>query len=426
MSDGYPAPKAKDGMAAFPLANGNVLLICNQEDADAAARFRPRPPGSTSTTAGILNGILDTHYGPRAFAYDAFAGGGTTSIEVEPRGLRRRVKDHWSLVGTLRNCAGGTTPWGSWLSCEETTDSASATGLAQNHGYVFEVPLNTSPGSPVTPIPLKLMGRFSHEAACVDPATKIIYQTEDQGDGSGFYRFIPSPLPAKPGDLNTAGGSLEMLKIDLAAGYEAAINQTVGVALPCSWVPIANPDPSPPTVGSGATLVSAVFKQGLDAGGARFRRLEGCWFDGGKVYFDSTTGGDVGLGQIWVYDPSRETVTLLFESSGIDVLDLPDNLCVSPRGGILLCEDGGGVQFLRGISQSGEIFDFARNIHNSIEFAGACFSPDGQTLFVNLYGRSTVRTTAPYKSPTLKIVGPEKNDLALTLAIWGPWKSGLL
>lgn len=426
MADGFPVPKARDGMAAFPLANRNILLVCNHEDNDAANRFRPRPPGSTSTTAGILNSILNTHYGPRAFAYDAYAGGGTTSIEVQPNGQRRLVRQHWSLVGTLRNCAGGLTPWGSWLSCEETTESSSATGLAQNHGYSFEVPIDTTPGFPVVPVPLKLLGRFAHEAACVNPANGIVYETEDMGDGSGFYRFVPSTPPAKPGDLAANGGVLEMMKVDLASGYETAINQQVGVALPVSWVSIADPDPVPPTAVVGGITVSAVFKQGLDAGGARFRRLEGCWFDGGKVYFDSTNGGDKGLGQVWVYDPSAETLTMIFESPGVDVLDAPDNMCVSPRGGIVACEDNGGVQFLRGISQSGESFEFARNIYNAIEFAGACFSPDGMTLFVNIYGRSSVRATLPYKSPMQIILGPERHELATTLAIWGPWNSGLL
>src|SRR5437867_4438268 len=119
MADGFPVPKAMDGMAAFPLGNGNILLIRNHEDAEVPNRLRPRPADSTSSTAGILNPVLNAHYGPRAFAYDAYCGGGTTSIEVEPR-LRRRVREHWSLVGTFRNCSGGVTPWGSWLSCEET------------------------------------------------------------------------------------------------------------------------------------------------------------------------------------------------------------------------------------------------------------------------------------------------------------------
>jgi secreted PhoX family phosphatase len=424
MDDGFPVPKAMDGMAAFPLANGNVLLIRNHEDSETGARLRPRPPGSTSSTAGILNGILNTHYGPRDFAYDTYAGGGTVSLEVEPRGRRRRVSEHWSLVGTLRNCAGGPTPWGSWLSCEETLEAPSPTGYAQDHGYVFEVPVVTSPGSPAAAVPLKRLGRFAHEAVAVDPATGIVYETEDQGDTSGFYRFVPDVKPTQPGQLGP--GRLEMMRLGGMVNYEAAIGQTPGVALPVDWVPVANPDPTPHTVVVGGVTMSAVYYQGLGAGGAIFRRLEGCWYSEGKIYFVSTNGGNMGFGQVWVYDPRAETVKLIFESPGVDVLDGPDNIAVSPRGGLILCEDAGSAQYLRGISTSGQIFDFARNLHSSVEFAGTCFAPDGKTLFVNIYGRSTVRTTAPYKSLVQIPVGPEKRERAITLAIWGPWGSGPL
>ncbi|HEX4948819.1 MAG TPA: alkaline phosphatase PhoX [Blastocatellia bacterium] len=425
MTDGYPTPKAMDGMAAFPLRNGNIALVRNHEDAEQPSRLRPRPMGSTSTSAGILNNRLLTHYGPRTYAYDAYVGGGCTTLEYNPR-RRRVVREFWSLVGTFRNCAGGTTPWGSWLSCEETFEPAAPTGAAQNHGYVFEVPSTTTPGHPADPIPLRQLGRMAHEAAAVDPATGIIYETEDQGDVSGFYRFVPDIRPTRPGDLARTTGRLQMLKVNTANGYETAINQRVGVALPTSWVDVPDPDPTPPTVTVDGVTAAAIFKQGFDAGGARFRRLEGIWYAAGKIFFDSTNGGNWGFGQIWVYDPVAETLTLLFESDSADRLDAPDNLALSPRGGIIIAEDNGGAQYLRGISPSGELFDFARNLHNTLEFAGACFSPDGQTMFVNLYGRATVRTTQPYKSPVLIPIPSEERELALTIAIWGPWGSGLL
>jgi uncharacterized protein len=426
MDDGFPTPKAMDGMAAFPLPNGNVLLIRNHEDNQAGAVFRPRPGGSTSTSAGILNDILETHYGPRAFAYDTYAGGGTTTLEVEPRGQRRLVGHHWSLVGTLRNCAGGPTPWGSWLTCEESLESSSATGYAQDHGYIFEVPMDTVPGVPTLAVPLRHLGRYSHEAVAVDPATGIVYETEDQGDGSGFYRFVPAVKPTRPGDLAMTGGVFQMLKVAGAPQYETAINQTIGVALPVEWVTITNPDPVPvSSVVSGATL-STVFQEGFAAGGARFRRLEGCWEANRRIFFVSTNGGNMGFGQVWVYDPTNETLTLLVESPSHEIFDGPDNICTSPRGGLMVCEDAGGAQFLRGITPSGQIFDFARNLRNTLEFAGACYSPDGQTLFVNLYGRSNMRTVTPYRSPVQIPVGPERFERAATVAIWGPWGSGPL
>ena len=424
MDDGFPTPKAMDGMGAFALPNGNILLIRNHEDAEAASRLRPRPPGSTSTSAGILNDILDTHYGPRAFAYDEFAAGGTTSLEIEPHGQRRRVAHHWSLVGTLRNCAGGVTPWGSWISSEESLENSSSTNFAQHHGYNFEVPVDTSPGLPAPSVPLRHLGRFNHEAVAVDPATGIVYETEDQGDVSGFYRFVPSVKPTKPGDLAVTIGVLQMLKVAGTHQYETGINQTVGAVLPVEWVDIPNPDPFPVSLSFEGQTTSMVFKQGYDAGGTRFRRLEGCWYANGRIYFLSTNGGNMGFGQVFVHDPVASTLTMIFESPGHEVCDGPDNCCVTPQGGLVLCEDAGGAQFLRGLSPTGEIFDLARNLRNTIEFAGACFSPDGQTLFVNQYGRSSVRTTQPFRSPVLIPVGPERFERAATLAIWGPWRSG--
>lgn len=426
MDDGFPTPKAMDGMASFPLPNGNLLLIRNHEDGEAGSRLRPRPPGSTSSSDGILNGRLLTHYGPRQYAYDEFAAGGTTSLEVEPHGQRRLVRHHWSLVGTVRNCAGGDSSWGSWLSCEESLANSSSTNYAENHGYIFEVPVGTVAGSAAPPVPLRHMGRFNHEAVAVDPATGIVYETEDQGDGSGFFRFVPERRPTAPGQLASMGGVLEMLTVAGSPQYETAIGQTVGVSLPVAWVPITDPDPTPVSQSVGGATFSTVFLEGLAAGGARFRRLEGCWYHNGRIFFVSTNGGDMGFGQVWVYDPALSTLTMIFESPGHDVCDGPDNCCTTPQGGLILCEDAGGAQFLRGISPSGQIFDFARNLRNTNEFAGACFSPDGQTLFVNQYGRGSERTVQPYKSPLQIPVGPERFERAATLAIWGPWSSGPL
>lgn len=419
MDDGFPTPKAMDGMGTFALPNGNILLVRNHEDGQAGITLRPRPPGSTSSTAGILHDRLETHYGPRAFAYDAYAAGGTTTLEVEPHGQRQLVRQYWSLVGTVRSCAGGATPWGSWLSVEETPDSATATGYAQDHGYMFEVPIDTVPGTPATPTPLKHLGRFAHEAAAVDPATGIVYETEDQGDGSGFYRFVPSTKPTRPGDLAVTTGQFQMLKVVGSPGYATAINQTIGAALPVEWVTITNPDPSPFTP-------TSVFNEGFAKGGARFRRLEGVFYSNGRIFFVSTNGGNMGFGQLWVHNPSLETLTLVAESPNHDVFDGPDNICVSPRGGLVFCEDATAAQFVRGVTPTGEAFGLARNLRNSLEFAGACFSPDGETLFVNLYGRGSERTTQPYLSPVQIPVGPERFERAATLAIWGPWRSGPL
>jgi hypothetical protein len=194
-----------------------------------------------------------------------------------------------------------------------------------------------------------------------------------------------------------------MLAITGQTGYDTRTGQTRLTDLPVSWVDIADPVPA-----DAETNAGAVRAQGLALGAARFARLEGAWFGGGRLYVNATSGGDRALGQVWEYLPAAGggTLRLLYESLGAGDLSGPDNLCVSPRGeGLVLCEDGSGVQHLRGLTRDGRIFDFARNAVSGWteeEFAGATFSPDGQTLFVNI------------QRP------------GITFAIWGDWSRGAL
>jgi hypothetical protein len=199
-----------------------------------------------------------------------------------------------------------------------------------------------------------------------------------------------------------------MLAVDGRPNLDTGSGQSVGEVMPARWVDIANPDPR-----AARTDTSAVFAQGFRQGGARFARLEGCWWGDGSAYFHATNGGDAGVGQVWRYRPTapdRGELVLVFESPSADVLDYPDNITVSPRGGIVICEDGGGEQYLRGLTPEGAIFDFARNLLNDDEFAGACFSPDGTMLFVNIMG-STLDAGA---------------SKGVTVAIRGPWERGAL
>jgi secreted PhoX family phosphatase len=372
MSDLRPTPPLHDGMAAFAGPGSGIRLVRNHE------------VPSTGPALALP-------------AYDPLAQGGTTTLVVDPRSrLPRRA--FLSLAGTSTNCAGGPTPWGSWLTCEETTAGASR-GYTRPHGYVFEV--RSRANGPVDPDPLTAMGRFEHEAVTVDPDGVIVYQTEDEGS-AGFYRFVPD----LPGVL-AAGGSLQMLAVAGQPNYDTRTGQTVGEPLTATWVDILYPDPAAAEADPGA-----VFQQGYAAGGAVFSRLEGAFRGLDRVYFHSTDGGDSRLGQVWEYVPSdpsnggQPTLRLIFESTDPAVLDHPDNLCVSPRGGLVICEDGGdGDNYVRGLTPEGAIFDFARNEvpgFESTEFAGSCFSPDGQTLFVNI-----------------QVPG-------LTFAIWGPWERGAL
>jgi len=210
-----------------------------------------------------------------------------------------------------------------------------------------------------------------------------------------------------------------MLKVEGVADAELHHGQTPGVTYGVEWVPIDDPDPTfPPGTTNNQALVH-VSDQGRAQGAAIFSRLEGIFFDAGRIYLVSTQGGDTppgesppasgfggGFGQLWAYDTTEETITLLFESPSRGVLELPDNVCISPQGSALLCEDGLVENFLRGVTPAGGIFDFARNViprREGDEFAGAMFSPDGQVLFVNIQAAA-----------------------GITFAIWGPWDRGVL
>lgn len=409
---GFIVPTALDGMAAFPLVNGNVRLIRNHEIREEAA------------AGSVLGGGVGN-------AYDSRAGGGTTSLEVHIAGTGsdfdvELLAEFVSLAGTYVNCAGGPTPWGSWLTCEETIVGETQ-GFAKDHGYVFEVAADAT--SPVDAVPLGALGRFVHEAVAVDPRTGFLFETEDVRfdrdntealPGSGFYRFIPN----QAGNLR-AGGKLQMLSVKGRPNYNTTEGQRPGMILPVEWVDIDDPDSD-----AAETNPNYVFKQGLAKGGAIFQRLEGCWYGDGSVFFNATSGGDAGAGQVWQYRPrggrqgqlngSGGQLILVFESPGEEVLDSPDNITVSPRGGgLVLCEDGDGVQFIRGLTQRGDIFDLVQTNpeaavyaqEDPTEFAGACFSPGGELLFFNEQG--STRTTGTQR-------------FGATYALWGPWDDGAL
>jgi secreted PhoX family phosphatase len=162
-------------------------------------------------------------------------------------------------------------------------------------------------------VPLRDMGRLSHEAAAVDPVTGFVYETEDAGATSGFYRFVPTT----PGVLAN-GGQLFMLKVKNVALANLGASYANGTTFDIEWVPIATPD-NPSSTAPG----NFVWAQGRALGAATFARLEGCWYGNDRrIYIVSTSGG-VTQGQIWVYDPAAETISLLFQSPGADVLNMP-------------------------------------------------------------------------------------------------------
>jgi secreted PhoX family phosphatase len=313
--------------------------------------------------------------------YDPAPGlGGTTTLIYNTR--TKHLEQHYlSLAGTIRNCAGGPTPWNSWISCEETTE--------RNHGYCFEVPAGKGLAAPV---PLKAMGRFNHEAIAVGP-DGVVYETEDRGDGL-IYRFIPN----RPQNLQ-AGGRLQALRIrdrkgvntNNRSGFETPLN----VKLAVEWVDledVESPDDN-------------LRKQGLSLGAATFDRGEGMWTGRDGIYFACTTGGRSSAGQIWRYSPGRNeneaSLELFIEPNDKSLLENADNITVAPWGDLFICEDGPGENRVIGVSPRGETYVFARNAMNDSELTGATFSPDATTLFVNI------------------------QNPGLTLAITGPWPRAL-
>jgi secreted PhoX family phosphatase len=368
MSDGTSVPGGHDGMAAFAGARNTTILVRNHE----------LSPNSSSKVAA-----------PASQKYDPLCGGGTTTLIVGPD--RQLIRDYTSLAGTYRNCAGGSTPWGSWISCEENTSTPAhnqpndLNNVSKPHGYNFEVPaINRK--RVVNPIPLVAMGRFNHEAIAVDPRTGIVYQTEDRRD-SLFYRF----LPKQPGNLQ-AGGVLEALKIQNMPQAITRTNFPVGEPMQVEWVRIEDVNP----------MEDSVRVEGFTNGAAQFSRGEGITYGNGEVYFTCTNGGNTGKGQVWCYIPGKSaqaggTIELFVEPNEQSVLENPDNITVSPHGDLFMGEDGDGTNYIVGVTPQGKLYQFARNATNDSEFAGVCFSPDGKTMFLNI------------------------QNPGITFAIWGPW-----
>jgi len=395
MDDGLLVPGLQDGMAAFAGEGDDIILVCNHE-------IHPYE-------------VAESAFGRRAERFDLIdksrhydkgmgktpALGGTTTIHYDPA-TRRRTHMHMSLMGTENNCAGGPTPWGSWLTCEECFFDAGTSferghviHREQKHGYIFEVPANTMEA--VDPVPLKEMGRFEHEAAAVNPATGIVYLTEDRHQ-SLLYRFLPNV----PGKLQE-GGRLQALAFKGQESFDTRNwiepkGMVTDRLYEASWIDLEEPD----------VPENDLRLRGADKGAAIFSRGEGICYADGEIYMAATIGGPQRLGQIFAYTPSPAegtdveddqpgSIRLLAESTADSVVRHADNLTMSPWGDLIACEDTVNHCGLVGVTPKGEQYALADNPYTSSELAGICFSPDGKVMFVNIQVRG------------------------MTLAITGPW-----
>ena len=374
LSDGgEPTPSDTDGTACF--ATGAGLTLVNNHEIGEDEPFRvPNRDGLT---------------------YDPGAGGGTTTIDVGPAG--DRVAEYVSVAGTHNNCAGGVTPWGTWLTCEETEARADE-GLTKDHGFVFEVSPVAADNPGNSPEPLTFLGRYAHEAVAIDPATNVIYLTEDANEPHGLlYRWQP-PAEFAPGAWNllalrrAAGdtaGTLQAMRCRQAGRHVADLSEAAdpGTAFDVEWVDV--PDR--------LAASTSTRMQFTDDQITRSRKFEGAsWGDGGAYVVASYARADDGSarehdGQIWFYEPAANRITLktIFavnptpDQDGTN-FDGPDNITVSPHGGVVAAEDGEGVQHLLAVAADGTAYALARNDLNDNEFAGPTFSPDGRTLCVGI------------------------------------------
>ena len=357
MSDGYLVPGNPDGMHCFELPDGSWALMRNHE-----------------LDFGFREAAYRQYHGPDE-EYRSDGAGGVTRVVLDPDTLEVR-SSNLALAGTVRNCGGGPTPWG-WLSCEETE--------ARGHGYTFLVSATADSIQP--PRRIDGYGRFCHEAVAFDPDTHTAYLTEDRGD-SAFYRFVPDD-PQQP-----FVGRLQALRVVGQDRYRTAYEMhTIGERLPVEWVDI--PDPR--------GLDQSTRDQAAELGCATFRRGEGCAWHDGEVYLISTNGGVIRKGQVFRYqpDPSNPidgggTLELLTQSEDRETLKSPDQMTVAPWGQVFIAEDGSGEDHIRAINDNGEILDFARS-HGRGELAGVCFSPDGSTMFFNMFVEGyTLAITGPF------------------------------
>ncbi|MDH5399442.1 MAG: DUF839 domain-containing protein [Cyclobacteriaceae bacterium] len=387
MDDGFLVPAAADAMGTFHYSEDRLIIVRNHENSPGAPQA-----GAFGNNYELLEKLDRKNFYDAGSLEKPCLGGTTTMVYNET--TQEVELCYLSLAGTVRNCAGGVTPWGSWITCEEDVTVSDGI-LEKDHGFNFEVPASDKIMI-ADPIPLTAMGRFNHEAVCVDPATSIVYQTEDRGD-SLIYRFIPHEK-----EKLHKGGRLQALVIKGQAGFDTRNWEIPAMQkdleMEAEWIDMDDV----------LSPLDDLRHRGHARGAALFARGEGMWFGKDELFFACTNGGPNRFGQVFKYIPSPHEGTaregevpgklvLFAESHDDSLLKMCDNLTISPWGDVVLCEDNSVKNHIRGITPEGAVYTLGANVGSTSEFAGAVFSPSGKTLFVNIQGSGeTLAITGPW------------------------------